>query len=186
MFRLHQRPGAHQGANVGVQVRSKIGILDEHSGFKVCGQGAVREVRRADERAAAVDDDDLGVQQRSGYPPVSWPSPASNSVNRTERPRVCPGTVAGAVLLGLEDDVDPTAALTSCLKVSGQLGKGVGREADEQDALARVGDELVQDGAVRRCSPAAPGPVQTGETVACRRRAVLADRCATPTRRRCQ
>ena len=66
--------------------------------------------------------------------------------DRAERLGLWPGVRAGAVFLGLEDDVDLAAPLDCGLEVGGELGERVGGEADEQYALARVSDELVKHG----------------------------------------
>jgi hypothetical protein len=85
------------------------------------------------------------MEDGASDPLVGWPAPASDPFNRTERPGVCSGVGASAVLFSLEHDVDLTSVLYGRFEVRCELGERVRRETDEQYALACVGDEFVQD-----------------------------------------
>ena len=136
---------------------------------------------RFDERAAPVDDEELGLKhgpRRSAGQPASA---SGGPLNRAESSGLRPGVGTGAVLFGLEDHVDLTAAPDGRFEISREFGEGVGGVADEQYAPARAGDELCRTAAVRRRSPVAHGPVHTGRDL----RASASPRLQSDAQRQC-
>lgn len=128
-----------------LELGGKVVILDQDASLDVSRESAVREVRRTDEGTATVDDEQLRVKDGSGSALVGRPPPATRAGYCSKRFGVRTRVRSRAVLLGLEHDVDIAATTDSRLKVGCEPGERVRGEANEQDALGRVANELVED-----------------------------------------
>ena len=113
---------------------------------RLCGERLAGEVGRADERAAAVDHEQLRVQHGVAVAVLRGPAPPGDAGHVRERACADRCRRRRCLRLGLEHDVDLAAPRDSGFEVGGDLGKGVGGVADEQDSLAGAGEQLVEDG----------------------------------------
>src|SRR4051812_16830427 len=71
---------ADQTAYVSLELARGLSIFNQDSGFEVCRQRTMGEVRRADECAAAVDHEQLGVEQSAWRAMRRRPVPASSAM----------------------------------------------------------------------------------------------------------
>ena len=122
----------------------QVVIFYEYAGFEVGGERSLCEVGGSDERAAAVNYEELGVEYCSDGAEIGGPAPAVDPRDGPERFGLVPGVGAGAVFFGFKDDIDLAATADRGFKIGGDFGQGVGRKADDQDALGGSRNQLMQ------------------------------------------